>query len=95
MKSPTVAAALNVIPLGFGYLYLGEDTRFGLTFAVGLILILLASFIMFNLAFATCGFSPCTGTEIALIFRPLALPLTLSIFTMIDAARRSKKSRLR
>ena len=92
MKSPTLAATLNVIPLGFGYLYLKEYSRFALTIFGGVTSIFLVLLTMIQLAFMICGWNPCRDTE-PLIFAPLALPLMLSIFTMIDAARRSRKLR--
>jgi hypothetical protein len=95
MKSPTVAATMNVIPLGFGYLYLKEYSRFALTFFGGVTSIFSALVMMAILSIGMCVWDGCTDTEQALIMAPVALPLTLSLFTMIDAARRSKKSRLR
>jgi hypothetical protein len=95
MKSPTVAATMNVIPLGFGYLYLKEYSRFALTFFGGVTSIFSALIMIVILSVGMCVWDGCTEAEQALILAPVALPLTLSLFTMIDAARRSKKSRLR
>ena len=36
MKKPPLAALLNAIPLGLGYLYLGRHGRFAFTFYLGL-----------------------------------------------------------
>jgi hypothetical protein len=94
MKNPILAATLNLIPLGFGYLYLKEYSRFALTIFGGVASIFLVLLVMMELTYMICGWDPCRGTE-PLILAPLALPLMLSLFTMIDAARISKKSRPR
>ena len=93
MKNPTVAATMNVIPLGFGYLYLKEYSRFALTFFGGVTSIFSALVIIVVLSVGMCVWDGCTETEQALIAAPVALPLMLSLFTMIDAARRSRKLR--
>ncbi|HJO83629.1 MAG: hypothetical protein QGG34_13760 [SAR202 cluster bacterium] len=36
MRSPTIAAAMNIVPIGLDYLYLKEYARFGLAFFGGI-----------------------------------------------------------
>ena len=91
MKNTTLAATMNIVPLGFGYLYLKEYSRFVLTFFGGVTSIFSALVMMAVLSVGMCVWDGCTDTEQAPTIAPVALPLMLSLFTMIDAKKRGKR----
>lgn len=86
MLNPWLAVALNIVPLGAGYLYAGRYRRFGVTLILGIVsaiaglLILVAMFYPFGL-----GTAPSNGF-VALALALGALPLVaLSAYTSWDA----------
>ena len=92
MKNETRVATMNIAPLGFGYLYLKEYPRFALTFFDGGPSIFSALVMMTILSVGMCVLDGCSDAEQALVLAPIALPLTLSLFTMMDAQKRGKRS---
>ena len=95
MKNTTLAATMNIIPLGFGYLYLKEYSRFALTFFGGVTSIFSALVMMAILSVGMCVWDGCSDAEQALVIAPAALPAMLSLFTMLDARKRGKRSNRR
>ena len=95
MKNPTLAATMNIIPLGFGYLYLKEYSRFALTFFGGVTSIFSAVVLIAILSIGMCVWDGCSDTEQAITYAPAALPVMLSLFTMVDASRRGRRARRR
>ena len=65
MKNPWLAALLNVIPLGFGYLYIRRYPRFWATFFVGAVASLVGVLLGF-LILLPCMEGPCSGARITL-----------------------------
>ena len=95
MKNPTIAATMNIIPLGFGYLYLKEYSRFALTFFGGVTSTFSAVALIAILSIGLCVWDGCTDTERAITYAPAALPVMLSLFTMVDASRRGGRAKRR
>lgn len=95
MKNPTLAAAMNLIPLGFGYLYLKEYSRFALTFFGGVTSIFSAVVLIAILSIGLCVWDGCTDTEQAIAYAPAMIPAMLSLFTMVDASRRGGRAKRR
>ena len=92
MKNETRVATMNIAPLGFGYLYSKEYSRFALTFFGGVPSIFSALVMMTILSVGMCVWDGCSDAEQALVLAPITLPLTLSLFTMMDAKNRRNKS---
>jgi len=92
MKNETRVATMNIAPLGFGYLYLKEYSWFALTFFCGVPSIFSALVMMTILSVGMCVWHGCSDAEQALVLAPIALTMTLSLFTMMDAKNRRKKS---
>ena len=64
MKNPRLAASLNLVPLGFGYLYLGHPWVFAATFVGGIGAVLVGFLLgpvaidwLLMLLFAECGYT--------------------------------------
>ncbi|MCH8309337.1 MAG: hypothetical protein IIB17_02425 [Chloroflexi bacterium] len=95
MKNPAIAATMNIIPLGFGYLYLKEYSRFALTFFGGVTSTFSAVALIAILSIGLCVWDGCTDTERAITYAPAALPVMLSLFTMFDASRRGGRAKRR
>ena len=91
--SPVGAAILNLVPLGFGYLYLGRPKRFLITALVAAILGVLTLAVVVMVAFSACFVEDgrgrgCSGAEVIALWLvvPLVL-LLLALFTVRDALR--------
>jgi hypothetical protein len=92
MKNETRVATLDIAPLGIGYLCLKEYSRFVLMFFGGVPSIPSALVMMTILSVGMCVWDGRSDAEQALVLAPIALPLTLSLFTMMDAQKRGKRS---
>ena len=92
MKNETCDATMNIAPLGFSYLYSKEYSRFALTCFGGAPSIFSALVMMTILSVGRCVWDGCSDAKQALVLAPIALPLTLSLFTMMDAQKRGKRS---
>ena len=91
MKKPWLAVLLNVVPLGFGYIYLERDERFYAAFLVGVGATLAFSMAAI-LGWFDCGISSrgqhCPDAEeIALLVGVWALLFLLAVYTVQDAWR--------
>ena len=92
MKEPWLAAVLNAIPFGWGYLYLGRRGRFVLTFFVGAPGAFVAGFIMAfwsTYALFSCQYGdPCTTGQQSFALLLWSSPMVLlAAFTARDAYR--------
>ena len=92
MKNETRDATMNIAPLGFSYLYSKEYSRFALTFFGGVPSIFSALVMMTILSVGMCVWDGCSDAEQALVLAPNAVPLMFSLFTILDAKKRGKKS---
>ena len=91
MKKPMLAALLNLIPLGIGYIYVRRWKRFVATFIVGTIAGFAGLFFAVWLLFGRCfefDFSDCSsGTYRLALIVFLSLPGAVAAFTSQDAWR--------
>ena len=92
LKKPWLAALLNLIPLGLGYLYVGLPDRFAANLLGGLAVLLLI--LGTGVAAISCGITDCPNTTernllILLLGALLLLPL-ICLFTAWDAWRLAK-----
>ena len=92
MKNETRDATMNIAPLGFSYLYSKEYSRFALTFFGGVPSIFSALVMMTILSVGMCVWDGCSDAEQALVLAPITVPLMHSLFTILDAKKRGKKS---
>ncbi len=89
MKNPWLAAALNVVPLGLGYIYLRRWLRLDAALVGGLVTVGVSVVLMYGFAFA-CGDAGCSIDSIA-EYVPLLIivspPVILAAATAQDAWR--------
>ena len=86
MKKPWLAALLNLIPLGFGYLYLRRFRRFGATLLVGT----MAGFVLFlgvPLTIYACYYECSEAVVLFILIMLLSLPGAVAAFTAWNAWR--------
>ena len=93
MNKPWLAALLNVIPLGIGYIYLRRWKRFVATFVGGLIAAYAGLFLAVESIEDCIGLvsSPCGGTFLGALVLFLSLPGAVAGFTTRDAWRLAQK----
>ncbi len=95
MRSTTVAVAMNVVPIGLGYLYIKEYSRFALAFFGGATGLFTAVVLTGLLSLGSCFMGSCSTAERLLVWLPVAIPAILSLITVIDACKRRPKARKR
>ena len=80
MKKPWLAALLNLIPLGFGYIYLRRWRRFTATFIGGLMFVFaFPSVLALALHFTCAGDYVCSDSELgAMLILPLLFALAVA-----------------
>ena len=85
MKKPWLAALLNVIPLGFGYIYLGRWGRFFLTF-IGFPIAFFLDAVLVSVGFGGGG-PPSGWDQLLPLILLFLLPALVAAFTARDAWR--------
>ena len=85
MNNETRDATMNIAPLGFGYPYVKEYSRFALVLFGGVPSISSALVMMTVLSVGMWVWDGRSDAEQALVLAPIALPLMLSFLTMMDA----------
>ncbi len=86
---------MNIVPIGLDYLYLKEYARFGLAFFGGITGLFTGMVLTGLPSLGPCFMGSCTTAERMLVWSPMAIPVLLSVFTMIDASRRGARARKR
>lgn len=82
-KKPRLAALLNTVPLGFGYIYLRRWKRFAATAVVGPLAVFAGIFFSVWYMFGNCFDASCSTASILAVL--LSLPVLVVAFTALDA----------